>query len=750
MVLARPIAWLLVFVLLAFAVAGARADTGAAKGLLRVTATWGDDRFLGGYTQTALSRDGRRFAVSAQGGAIIWDLAGGAEVHIPMPASRWQDTRLAFGAGDRVLVTARGNDLAVWDAATGRKLAGVKPPGFERPDVALAPGTSLAALWQSYRSSNYHLEIWDIEKGTRVQQIAEEPLAGGAGSVTFTGDGRRLFVRQPIATNRSDRLAEKQGLWNVADGKIVYKDTTTGWCSDNACTPVTATLLADGRTLVRTFDRPSASAAGGEPWLPQRWIELVDLDTDRTTVLERSPFEIQFSVSDDERTLACTTSAPDQIAIWDLGRRVRKVLKIADHGVSRVRLSAHEKLLLLGGNVSRDDGWLSIYRTADGRRLSEIPHVPRRNGYDGSYDLDDTAGLLLCLTGCGQATERSVAWDVASGKPAFDLPGAGNRAWFSTKRGPLIQMWYGGFDLRAAAAPWPSLLPAPRHIAPVFHVSLSRDGKSLAEASGDGTLLIRDVANPSRVVALPVQGPALDVAFLPDRDLLAVAYAGRAALWDPAKLEVVAEAKAGKAGATGRLLAAGHRVAFETDRRGIEIRSLDDGRVIETMAHPCGPRTPGLAAVDFTGAGVCAVAEEDQSGALRALRTGAVRARLGKKQSSVLAVSLSGDGTRALVSHYEGGALLLSIGGEARVRPLPGTAAETPVLAFTPDGRRALTGSADGVLRLWDAASGALLDSFSMAERIDRPTAIGFAPDGRTLFVGTARGLVHRIEVAAP
>ena len=51
-------------------------------------------------------------------------------------------------------------------------------------------------------------------------------------------------------------------------------------------------------------------------------------------------------------------------------------------------------------------------------------------------------------------------------------------------------------------------------------------------------------------------------------------------------------------------------------------------------------------------------------------------------------------------------------------------------LAFSPDGRRVLTGSLDGTVRLWDAATGKELANFHGHEG---PVArVVFAPDGRT------------------
>jgi WD40 repeat protein len=734
----------------------ARAET-SDKGLLRVTATWGDDRFVPGWaSETVVSSDGRRVAVSTVGGVIIWDLTGGAEVRIPMPASPYRTAQLAFGPGDRVLVTAQGGELAGWDVATGRKLGGAKPAGFERPTVALAPGTSLAALWEFDSKQGHRLEVWDAQAGKRVREIQTPSFGVSHLIVTLIGNGRRVFVRAPDTQDHT--------LFDVADGKVVFRDRVTGTCeSSGVCAPVAALLAPDGRTLVRAFAEPvptladlpaKARSARRSPVAPgaplQRRIELVDLDGDRVTVLEKPPVGIDFALAADGRSLACAASEPGQIAIWDLGRRVRRTVKLAEPGASRLTLSSQGKLLLVGGDTSATESWLSLYRASDGRRLWHNPHVVRRERVQPRYDIDDGAGLVICSEFCPPPDEvRTVAWDAATGNRAFDLPNsAGRGSWFSTRLGPLFPA--PGLDLRASTPPWPSLLPALRHAGGITHLAVSRDGKWLAEAGDDGLLLLRNLADPTQLVPVSDREGVQDLAFLPDRDAIAVVYYQRAAIWDLATRKIVAETKADKDVAFGRLLPGGHRFAADINRRTIEIRSLDDGRRIETLTHPCGPEMPGLDVIDLSGAGLCATYEREDKGILRALRTGAPRARYKTLHGLAQAVAVSKDGARALVSHHSGQVILVALGEKGRVVPLtPLDDVHTPAVAFSPDGRRALTASIDGVLRLWDTKTGALLDGLSMAERIDYPRSMTWTPDGRTLFVGTARGLVYRIEDGA-
>jgi hypothetical protein len=58
-------------------------------------------------------------------------------------------------------------------------------------------------------------------------------------------------------------------------------------------------------------------------------------------------------------------------------------------------------------------------------------------------------------------------------------------------------------------------------------------------------------------------------------------------------------------------------------------------------------------------------------------------------------------------------------------------------VAFSPDGRRVVSGSDDGTLRLWDAATGAALGAPLEGPR-HWVKAVAFSPDGRHIVSGSA------------
>jgi WD40 repeat protein len=74
------------------------------------------------------------------------------------------------------------------------------------------------------------------------------------------------------------------------------------------------------------------------------------------------------------------------------------------------------------------------------------------------------------------------------------------------------------------------------------------------------------------------------------------------------------------------------------------------------------------------------------------------------------------------------------------VHTMEGHAGYVRCVTFTPDGRRALSGSYDHTARLWDLATGRNLDSFEVH---DKPVlSLTLSPDGKRALSGGGDGMI--------
>ena len=106
-------------------------------------------------------------------------------------------------------------------------------------------------------------------------------------------------------------------------------------------------------------------------------------------------------------------------------------------------------------------------------------------------------------------------------------------------------------------------------------------------------------------------------------------------------------------------------------------------------------------------------------------------------QGAVMAVAFSPDGTRLVSGSADNSLRIWDVAtGQPIGAPLLGHTARVRAVAFSPDGRRIVSGAEDHTLRLWDASSGQLIGRPLEGHR-GAVRSVAFSPDGRLILSGS-------------
>ncbi|HZT41544.1 MAG TPA: hypothetical protein VFA07_05125 [Chthonomonadaceae bacterium] len=108
--------------------------------------------------------------------------------------------------------------------------------------------------------------------------------------------------------------------------------------------------------------------------------------------------------------------------------------------------------------------------------------------------------------------------------------------------------------------------------------------------------------------------------------------------------------------------------------------------------------------------------------------------------STVYAVALTLDGKRAVSGSGDSTLKIWDLETGKPLQTLQGHSNWVSAVALSPDGKRAVSGSGDNTLKVWDLEKGAILAEFTADGNV---YACATAPNGKTIVAGDSLGRVH-------
>jgi len=329
------------------------------------------------------------------------------------------------------------------------------------------------------------------------------------------------------------------------------------------------------------------------------------------------------------------------------------------------------------------------------------------------------------------------------------LAGGGYTAYRGQNR---VQVWVRMWDVATGR---PIGHPLTGRTGDVGSVAFSPDGKTLATASGDGTVQMWDVATGRLIRNLFVGHTSgvssrVSVAFSPDGKTLASGGTnGTVRLWNVATGRQIGNPLTGHAGPVGPL-------AFSPDGKTLATGGADHTVRLwnVTTGHQIGKpftgNTQRVISVAFSPDGkTLATGGADHTVRLWNVTTShQIGKPLTGNTAEVAEVAFSPDGKTLASAGFEGTVRLWDVATGRQIgEPHAGHAGPVYSVAFSPDSKTLASGGFDRTVQLWDVATGRQIGN-PLTGHTNWVFSVAFSPDGKTLASGSLDGTVRLWDVA--
>ncbi|MDE3259434.1 MAG: hypothetical protein OYM47_16520 [Gemmatimonadota bacterium] len=583
----------------------------------------------------------------------------------------------------------------------------------------------------------------DLPDGA-IARLGKGAIGHGDRAVAFSPDGRLFAVASGIGA----------WLYNVEDPE------TSTWLAADVVHSVS--FSPDGKKLV---------TAGGM-WTKGEVI-LWDVATGAPSRIERGGDIVDVSFSPDGRTLAYSARGGPMVKLRDVASRtVATTQGSYDFGFTSLSFSPDGAIVATG----HENGTVMLWDVAT-RALAATLTGHNGEVYSVAFSPD---GRTLAA---GTSDETVKLWDVAT------------RTNFSTLRvdQPVTTVAFSPDGSLIATGTWHQTVKiwnatTGRNVDTFFSdhrslirgVSFSSDGKTLASASDDGAVVLRDLATQRTTTIAGHSGTVLGMAFSQDGATLASynsSYGSGIKIWDTATRRKITTLR-GHYGSPITSISISHDgttlasasgkttilwdLETQTEFAHLEhendvwaVSLSPDGAVLATGGWPgwvsqwnvrTQEQTTGVSGLndavkelEFSPGGEMLASGLD-NGEIRVwdLTTRKTAAVLEGLTSYVLSISFSSDGTKVYAGSYyetvkvwdlETGSTIATRKPESLNR-----------VAFSTDRTMFAIGSGDGNVRLFDISTGEIISTFE--GHAHRVASVLFLPDGKTLASGSADGTI--------
>lgn len=676
----------------------------------------------------AIAADGSQVLSGGQEGEIkLWDLVDYRPAPHGIALAGHADAVLAaaFSPDGKRVITAGGDHVArIFASDTGARQA------------TLAEGHDFLTSRAAYFAGGTRLltaggdrtaRIWDATTGSQLVTLEN---TGRNGAIAVSRDGQWVLaaMSQEVSANPENLSTSAQlGLWQLdADRKSAAKvapaDATFG--EGHLALVTTVAISPDGEILFSGDD-----AGRGILWNRSNGAVLHRLHA-HTTAMTDAAF------LPDGKTLL-TASKDGTVAQWDVttGRERPDILVHGDverrdafdtpvmaidvsprgdlvatlseetaGGITRsvLRLWDPAKGAALGELYRGDDALTSVAFTTDGSAILAAGTSAQMAGHGGGY-----------VRRFDVAARREVL--AADGKPYLDLSQHREGIWaaLDAPQGDVLAVGGNGAALWSATGSNEPELTFKPHSG-VTATSFSANGKLAITGSSDRRAKIWNVETGLAEQQLPGEhaGAISSARFSPVDDslVLTAGEEGSAKLWDRRSRKVLRTFQ--------------HLPQSEL-RAPLAAEFSPDGSKVITAG------SDGFIRVWNASDGV-------------ALATWQV-------ESPIVAITLDRSGSRLLAGLASGTAIVLDVATGAPLVRYAGHTDAVNSVAFSPSGRRALTGSRDRLVKIWDASPVEFGDPAGNAPQVGKElltlryheqavTAVGFSPDGRSVFSSSMDG----------